>query len=57
MRNDGTHEICILLFLPHIPPTHTKENYLIIYRILSNCGAGEDSWESLGLHRGQISQH
>ena len=43
MRNDGTHEICILLFLPHIPPTHTKENYLIIYRILSNCGAGEDS--------------
>ena len=24
--------------------------------MLSNCGAGEDSWESLGLQRGQTSQ-
>ena len=57
MKNDGTHEICILLSLPHTPPTHTKEDYFIIYKMLTNCGAREDSWESLGLHCGQSNQH
>ena len=43
MKNDGTHEICVLLSLPHTPPTHTKEDYFIIYKMLTNCGAREDS--------------